>query len=339
MMATGAKAIDLSYASRARRVNVVILALIAVAALLSLKYGIVRLTWAELAQAGYGEAGSDVVMLLTQLRLPRIVMALLVGIGLATSGAVLQGVTRNDLATPGLLGVMTGGNFAVTLTVYLSTGVLGPMVLPVVCFAGAMLTVGLVFLLASDRSGTSPTRLLLTGMAVSTAVGALTSVLSMMLPIRAFDFLTAWLSSSLARATWGYIFPLLPWIAILFPLAITQASRLNALILGEEPAIGLGVRVNLSRLMLVAMAVAMASACVAVGGSVTFLGLLAPHIARKLVGQDYRHVIPTAALVGILLLVVADLAGRTLFGSAELPAGVIVTALGGPYFLYLMIRS
>ncbi len=337
-MAT-ANTIDRNLTRRARRVNAGVLLLIATAVLLSLKHGVVQLSWAELAGASCGEAASDVVMLLTQLRLPRIVMAVLVGIGLATSGAVLQGVTRNDLATPGLLGVMTGGNLAVTLTVFLSTGILGAMVLPVVSFVGAMLTVALVFALASDRAGMSPTRLLLTGLAVSTAVGALSSVVSMRLPIWAFDFVTAWLSSSLARATWSYNMTLLPWIAILFPIALVQASRLNALSLGEEPAVGLGVRLNVSRYLLVALAVAMASSCVAVGGSITFLGLLAPHIARRLVGLDYRRVIPTAALIGIVLLVVADLAGRTLFGPAELPAGVIVTAIGGPYFLYLMIRS
>ena len=266
-------------------------------------------------------------------------MAVLVGIGLSTSGAILQGVTRNDLATPGFLGVMTGGNLAVTITVYAAKGVLGPMVLPVVSFLGAMLTVAVVFLLASERGNLSPVRLLLTGMAVSTAVGALTSVISIMLPVWAFDFLTAWLSSSLARATWMYNLALLPWIVLLFPLALLQAPRLNALNLGSELAVGLGIRVTASRYLLVALAVALASSCVAVGGSVTFLALLAPHIARRLIGLDYRRLMPTAALVGVLLLVVADLAGRTLFGLAELPAGVIVTAIGGPYFLYLLIRS
>jgi len=334
-----AQAIDRQQARHGRRVNLLLLALLVGGVLLSLKQGVISLTWSDLVRAACGTAGPDVTMLLAQLRLPRIVMAVLVGVGLSTAGTLLQGVTRNDLATPEFLGVMGGGSLAVTIAMCLMGGMIGPLVLPLASLAGAALTVALVFALSVDRGTLLPVRLLLTGMAVSTAASALTSVLFLLLPMSSFDFLTTWLSSSLARASWTNNLILLPWIAVLLPIALVQGARLTALSQGEEVAVGLGVRVNRSRCLLAGLAVALAASCVAIGGGVAFLGLLAPHIARRLVGCDYRRVIPTAALVGVVLLVVADLAGRSLFGSNELPAGVLVTALGGPYFLYLLIRS
>jgi len=323
---------------RAAAVCAVLLAGMVLAAIWSLKSGILEIGWGRMARALCGAGDADVMLVWTKFRLPRIVMAVLVGMGLSVSGALLQGITRNDLATPGILGIIGGGNLAVVLAVLTAGRMLHPVALPAASFVGAALTLGLVILLSGRGAMHCPERMLLTGIAVSTALGAAISVISMFLPMMMFDYVTAWLSCSLARASWRYDLLLLPWIAVLLPLCWLYADSLNVMSLGDEVATGLGVRLVRTRFVLVLIAVGLAAPCVAVGGSVMFLGLLAPHIARRLVGTNYRYVLPVAALAGSFLLLSADVVGRIIVPLKELPAGLVVTALGGPYFLYLLAR-
>lgn len=271
-------------------------------------------------------------------RWPRVALALVIGGALGVSGAVLQGALRNDLAAPGLLGVQAGGQAAVVLFLAAAPGMLPPLALPGVGFVGAVAAVAVVIGLSSRRGALEPQRVLLVGLAVTMAIGSATSVLSLALPMSTFDFLRAWVGGSLDRADAGNVALLAPWLGALAPLAWSRGHALDALALGEHGAVGVGVSLRRERLGLIALSTALAGACAAVdGGGIAFCGLLAPHIARRLVGPGHRRLIPASMAVGMALVALADGLGRLLPGY-DVPAGALVTLLGGPYFLWLLTR-
>lgn len=288
------------------------------------------------ALAGRGDPAHR--MLVLELRLPRLLFALELGAGLAVAGAVMQGVLRNDLATPGLLGVHVGGRAAVVVTVALAGGLLPTLALPAASVVGGGATLALVLTLARRGGTLEPQRVILVGLAVSMEIGSVVSVAAMVLPIESFDFLAAWTSGSLERAEPTLLWVLLPWLLVLIPLLWSQSDRLDAIALGDELATGLGVPLQRTRLVLLLGATALSAACVAVeGGGIMFCGLIAPHIARRLVGPAHRRLIPVAMIVGMALILTADTLARLMPGR-ELPAGTLVTLIGGPYFLWLMIK-
>lgn len=271
-------------------------------------------------------------------RWPRVVLGLCIGGALGASGAVLQGALRNDLAAPGLLGVQAGGQAAVVILLALLPGMLPPLALPAVGFVGAAVAVTAVLLLSLRRRQLDPQRVLLVGLAVTMAIGSATSVLSLVLPMSTFDFLQAWLSGSLDRADPQMVLLLAPWLLVGVPIAWSRSHALDALMLGEQAAIGVGVALRRERLVLIVVATALAGACAAVdGGGIAFCGLLAPHIARRLVGPGHGRLIPASSMVGMALVALADTLGRLLPGH-DIPAGALVTLLGGPYFLWLLTR-
>lgn len=287
--------------------------------------------------AGGGSPGNELV--LWSFRVPRAIFAILAGAGIAISGVLFQAVLRNDLAEPGILGVSSGSNLAIVLTLAtMSHGVLFSIwLLPAAAIAGAMLATLGVYLL-SRGSGHSTVRLLLTGVAVSAALSALTVLIAMQLSERLYEFATAFTAGSLSTADWNYVGMLGLLLGLLVPWAWSSALTLDVLRTGDEPATGLGVDVQRKTLGLLALAVAICASCMSLSGGVMFLGLIAPHIARSLIGPSHRTLIPVAGLTGGLLLLLADVAGDTLF-PMQLPAGVMVSALGAPYFLYLLTRS
>lgn len=291
-----------------------------------------------MALCGAGD-DSDAQLLLWSFRLPRIAFALLVGAGIAVSGVVIQGVFRNDLAEPGLLGVSAGAGLGIVLALgVLGHGVLASVyTLPIAAVGGALVAIALVCALSLGTARSSP-RLLLTGVAVSAALGALTLFISMQISSEAYAFAVAFSAGSLGAADWNYVLVLALWLGLLVPLAWSFAPVLDVMRLGESSATGLGVHVPVAVFVLLALAVALCAACIALAGGLLFLGLIAPHVARRLVGSGSSAVLPAAGLVGATLLVLADaLAGR-LVPTSEIPAGVMVTALGAPYFLYLLRR-
>jgi iron complex transport system permease protein len=252
---------------------------------------------------------------------------------------MFQSVLRNDLAEPGILGVSAGANLAIVLVLATMTNMVLASVffLPASAVGGAMVAMLFVYFL-SLNSRYSSIRLLLTGVAVSAALGALTLLITLQLSERLYKVAVAFTAGSLSTAGWNYVAVLAIWLGVLIPLAWSQAPTLNVLRTGDETATGLGVAVGRRSFLLLALAVANCAACMALAGGVTFLGLIAPHIARRLVGPNHTLVIPACAQIGATLLLLADVAGNSLF-SVELPAGVMVSAFGAPYFLYLLARS
>nr|WP_200900291.1 iron ABC transporter permease [Rubrobacter aplysinae] len=271
------------------------------------------------------------------LRLPRALVALTVGAALAVSGALLQGLTRNPLAAPDIIGINAGAALvAVTLIVALPS--VSSVYLPPAAFCGALMVALLLYLLAW-RGHSSPMRLILIGIGLSAMAQALTWLMIVSGNVQELSRALVWLTGSVYARGWDELWALLPWVAVLVPFALLHARHLNALGLGDEVATGLGSRVELSRGLLLLASAGLAAAGVATAGTMVFVGLVAPHIARGLVGPPAGALIPTAAVTGAALVVLSDLAGRVLFAPTEIPAGIVTAVLGAPYFLYLLYRN
>lgn len=279
----------------------------------------------------------DYSLVVNTLRLPRVLAAFLVGMGLAISGAILQGLTRNPLADPGIIGFTAGASLAaVTLIVLFPSIKL--FTLPFAAFGGALVVAFLIYWLAWAQ-GSSPIRLILVGIGIASIASALTSLLVTFGEINSVTQALIWMTGSVYGRSWEHIWSLLPWLAVLVPLSLLLSRDLNALNLGDDVAQGLGSQVERQRNLLILISVALAGASVATAGTVAFVGLIAPHIARQLVGPSHEGLLPTAALAGGMIVVLADLVGRLLFAPIELPCGIVTAVIGAPYFIYLLYQN
>ncbi len=287
-----------------------------------------------LSLLGRNDQGSDLIVM--KLRMPRILAALLVGAALAVSGALLQGVVRNPLASPDLMGVTGGASVAAVAFMTLFQGYSVHWI-PVVAIGGAFVAAAINYVLAWSK-GVSPMRLVLIGIGISTAAGALTMFLLISGPAYLAAQVLNWMTGSVYGTNWTYIQALWPWVALFVPLALLYSKELNVQSLGDAAAIGLGSRLQLHRIIVIGISVALAGAAVGVAGTLSFIGLLAPHMARRLAGRSHARIIPISALLGANLLMLSDLAGRTLFQPLDIPAGVFTAGIGAPFFLYLLMR-
>lgn len=314
--------------------------------MVALTVGPYRLEISQLFAASLpGAAESPEALILRELRLPRIVLAMLVGAALAVSGAILQGLFRNPLADPGLIGVSSGaalGAVAVIVIgerVFSGLGMSVPaLALPLTAFAGALLTTMLIWGIARRQGGTSVALLLLAGIAVNAIAGAATGLLTYMADDAQLRSLTFWSMGSLAHADWADIRLALPFLLLVLFVAPRLARPLNALLLGEAVAGHLGFETHRLKQVAVVVAALAVGAAVAVSGLIGFVGLVAPHLVRLVVGVDHRWLLPGSALLGALLLVVADALARVVVQPAELPIGLMMALLGGPFFLFLLTR-
>ncbi|MPZ13187.1 MAG: iron chelate uptake ABC transporter family permease subunit [Chloroflexi bacterium] len=309
------------------------------AVVLHVALGVYPISPPEVARTLLGGGSPEQSFIIHALRLPRALVAFAVGAGLAVSGAILQGLTRNPLAAPDVVGVSGGASLAAVVVIVLFPGV--PVaVLPAAAFVGALLAAVLVYLLAW-RQGTSPVRLILVGIGVAAVGHALVTALITRTVVYAGYATRAmiWMTGSVYGRSWEHLWPLLPWLLVLLPVAFLGARHLNSLHLGDDLARGLGSRVEWQRAWLLMTAVALAAASVATAGPVAFVGLMAPHIARRLTGPSHGALLPAAASVGGLIVVGADLLGRTLFAPIEVPCGVITAAVGAPYLISLLYRN
>lgn len=285
---------------------------------------------------GVETGNPDHSFVINTLRLPRTLVAFLVGVAFAISGTIFQGLTRNPLADPGIIGINAGASLAAVIVIVLFP--LAPIyILPVSAFAGALCLAALIYLLAWNN-GSSPILLILIGIGLSAIATAFTSLLITFGQISDVSNALFWLAGSVYGRTWEQVFSLLPWLIIFVPAALILARHLDALNLGDDIAKGLGSRVEWQRSLLVLVGVALAGAGVATAGTISFIGLIAPHLGRQLVGTNHQGLIPTSALLGGMIVVLADLLGRILFAPIEIPCGVVTAAIGAPYFLYLLIR-
>lgn len=327
--------------SRPIRMILILSTLIVAASVLSLNLGFIQLAPLDVLKTVLGQGTERQELILFQFRLPRIVLAVLIGMGLATSGAILQGVSRNGLADPGLLGINAGAGLGVIALIlfYPAAQASVPFLLPMAALGGAAGAAFIIYTLAYKNGEVTPSRLLLVGIAVGFGIGAVTLVFSLRMDENVYRFAVIWLAGTISGTTWSYVLALLPWIAFLIPLTLYKARVLNVLHLGDQVAVGLGAAVEWQRRLLILMAVALAGSSVAVGGGIAFVGLVCPHLARRLVGPVHQAMLPATALLGALLLVVADTISRNLLAPVEIPVGIVVAVIGAPYFLYLLART
>lgn len=310
--------------------------------IISMNTGHIRLTPIDVIRTlfGYGTAKQELILF--EFRLPRIVISIMIGMGFAVSGCILQGISRNGLADPGILGINAGAGLMVVLFIsFYKVNEAAPIfLLPFLALTGAGATAALIYTLAYRRhEGIAPTRLILVGIAVAAGISAAMLVLTIALDPNDYQFVAVWMAGSIWGTSWKFVYALLPWLIALLPYVLFKARTLNVLTLGEQIATGVGAPVERERLGLLAAAVGLAASCVAVGGGIGFVGLVAPHLARMLVGPRHQYLIPASALAGALLLIVSDTVARTILQPSEIPTGIVVAVLGAPYFLYLLARS
>ncbi|MGG1597296.1 FecCD family ABC transporter permease [Paenibacillus naphthalenovorans] len=285
-----------------------------------------------------GQGTAVNLLIIGTLRLPRIILAVLVGAALGVSGSILQGIIRNPLASPDIVGITGGATFAAVAFITYFAGTVSIQWLPVAAFLGAGLVSIVIYLLAWNK-GVTPTRLVLIGIGISAVTSSLTMLMIVLSPIKAAGQAYIWLTGSIYGASWDNVYALLPWLIIFIPLALIYSRHINVQELGDDIAMVLGAPVQHHRLMLLFISVALAGSAVAVAGAIGFIGLIAPHIARKLVGASFGGLIPVAALIGSLMLLIADTFGRTAFLPLDIPAGVFTAGVGAPFFIYLLYRN
>ena len=331
-----------------RRMAIVLVVLLAVVSVLSLGTGAsgTRL-WPVLGQLLRGEeiAARDAIILF-DIRLPRLALGILVGAALAVSGAVMQGLFRNPLADPGLVGVGAGAGLgaigAIVLGAMLPLALrdaLGYYLVPVAAFLGGWLTTILLYRMSTHRGRTSVAVMLLGGIAIAALAGALSGILIYMANDAELRDLTFWGLGSLAGATWDKV--ALGGALIVLALVATPflARALNGLALGEGPAAHLGVPVQKMKNAAILTVAAATGAAVAVSGGIGFIGIVVPHLLRLMIGPDHRWLLPNAALLGASLLILADMIARSVVAPAELPIGIVTATLGGPFFLWILMRN
>jgi iron complex transport system permease protein len=319
-----------------------LLALILITLIVGMGLGPASLSYDRLIPTLFGQGTFKEEFVLFSVRLPRIIITLLAGMALALSGAILQGITRNDLADPGIIGINSGAGVAVTVFFLFFPIDSGSFVymLPLVAFVGALLTAVLIYLFAySKTEGMQPVRLVLIGVGFSMALSGAMIVLISSAERAKVDFIAKWLAGNIWGTDWPFIWALLPWLVVLLPFTLYKANRLNLLSLSEPVAIGVGVSIEKERIVLLITAVALAASAVSVTGGITFIGLMAPHMAKALVGPRNQLFIPIAILIGGWLLVFADTIGRNIMESAGIPAGIMVALIGAPYFVYLLLKK
>jgi iron complex transport system permease protein len=325
-------------------VLVFIVALIVVMFFVSLSTGVIKIAPSDVIKTFLNQGTDRQELVLFDFRLPGIVLALLIGAGLAVSGVILQGITQNELADPGILGINTGAGLAVVLFLYFFKNQLDPtspfsfFIMPVAALVGAIVAAMLIYALAWKK-GVNPVRLVLVGIGVNAGFAAFLTIFQLKMDPQDFRQATVWLTGDIWNANWNMVFALVPWMLILIPIALRKAHSLNVMNLGDEVASGLGTSVERERMFLLFVAVALAGAAVAAGGGIAFLGLVIPHIARKIMGPLHQYIIPLSTLLGALLLMVSDTIGKNLLAPTEIPVGIIVSIISAPYFVFLLIRT
>lgn len=330
-----------AYAARSNRTRLLglvgVAALLALLCVLSVAIGTREVGWTDIL-AGLGGGVDSIGQAAVAVRIPRTVLALLAGAALGLAGAIMQGVTRNPLADPGILGVNMGASLAVVVGVaWFNTASAHAYIFAAILGAGTSAV--FVYVIGSlGRGGATPLKLALAGAATSVAFSSL--VIAVVLPRNDIaGGIRAWQIGGVGGATFERILPVLPFLAAGFVISLLSARKLNSLALGDELAAGLGERVATARAVAAFGAILLCGATTAVCGPIGFLGLIVPHLCRLLVGVDHRWLLPFSALGGASLLLAADIVGRVIARPAELDVGIVTAFVGAPFFIWIVRRQ
>lgn len=318
-----------------------------------------------LGSLGVGAAGADVIgalaarlglsaghvvslrdqIIVFDIRVPRMIMGALIGAGLAVSGAVLQGLFRNPLADPGLVGVSSGAGLGAVLFIVVGDALFAPLIklfgsytLPIAAFVGGLATTGLLYRVATRNGQTAIATMLLAGIALGAVAGAVTGILVFSANDSQLRDLTFWGLGSLAGSNWTRVASAAPIILASLAAAPFLATGLNAMTLGEATAHHLGIPVQRLKTVAILTVAASTGAAVAASGGIGFVGIVVPHLLRLTIGPDHRFLLPGSALLGACFLLIADAVSRTVVAPAELPIGIVTATVGGPFFLWILLR-
>lgn len=321
-----------------RRVGVIwgiLIIALCILSLVAIAVGSAGYSVPEILRALFSEEKSTIKVIVLNLRLPRLLLAILIGSSLSASGALLQSVMRNPLADPGTIGVSAGAGTAATTILLLFPQLTNSV--PLFAFGGAALACFLIYSMAWKR-GVDPTRIILSGVAINSVLGAYNSLLQLMYS-DSLEGVLAFMNGSLSGRSWAQVKLLVIYAGIGLVLSFLCIKSANTLQLGDEMAKSLGVKVNLARVCLSAVSAFLAAATVSVAGMIGFVGLVVPHISRLLVGSDYKAMLPTSVLLGAVVLLLADTLGRTVVPGMEIPVGIVMSVVGGPFFLYMLRKA
>ncbi|NJH86090.1 FecCD family ABC transporter permease [Staphylococcus agnetis] len=307
----------------------IIIFLLIIVSILSLSAGAV---WIAPNQA-LKEMWTGENFILTEYRIPRMILGIVVGAALAISGAVIQGVIRNPLASPDVIGITKGASLAAVIVIILFPK--APLyVLPFASFVGAV-AISIILSLLISYKGVKGSQLALIGMAIGAIAMAIVQYLLIRNPMEA-NIALVWLTGSLFGRTFDHVLVILPWIIVAVPIILMYCRKLDLLDLGEDVATSLGTHVNRTKMILLITAVMLAGASISVVGGLSFLGLIAPHIARSIVGHKHLHIVLMSGLIGGLLMVFSDGLARAIAPPIDIPVGVLIAIIGAPYFLYVL---
>lgn len=323
----------------------ILIVLIFIAIVVSLSVGSFKINAIDIIKTLLGQGTKKHNLIIFNIRLPRIIIAILVATALSISGAILQGVTKNDLADPGMLGISSGSALAVVMYIYFMNGnvydgvsSLTIFTLPIIAFSGAFIGAFLIYIFAWKR-GINANRLTLMGIGINAVFSALLVIFQLRFTTQEFNRVMIWTLGSLWGTDWRYVSAVFPGILAASLLAYYKSRYLDVLNLGDEISIGLGVRLEKERRNLLILSVILSGLATAVSGTLAFLGLISPHIARNLVGAKHKLMMPVSAMIGTFFLLVSDAISRNLIITGEMPVGIIISIIGVPYFVYLMIKQ
>lgn len=320
-----------------RTIIMITLILTCITAIVAIGLGSVRVSIPDILSVLFGGTATDVSdTIILDIRMPRVLLAMIVGANIAVSGALLQGVMGNPLADPGLTGVTSGASVFVLFIMLAMPDYTG--FIPLAAFAGGIMATVIVYALAWQRDGIKPLTIILSGIAVNAFAGGLIGYLSIMHSDK-LPQAVQWMNGSLAAKGNNALYMILPYSIIGWIAAAFSIRKANVIRMGDQVATNLGTNVQFVRIMLSLLAVFLAAISVAAVGMIGFIGLIVPHMARLLVGSNYKYLMPMSMALGAFVLLVADTAGRTLFTPLDIPAGILMAVIGGPYFLYLMRRN
>ncbi|AJS59562.1 FecCD family ABC transporter permease [Paenibacillus sp. IHBB 10380] len=322
--------------SRSRTIVIFTLILTIIAAIIAIGLGGVSISIPEILSTIFSSSSEAVnATIIWDIRLPRVLLAMIIGANIAISGALLQAVMGNPLADPGLTGV-TSGAAACVLVIMLAAPEYTQFI-PIAAFVGGIIAASIVYALAWRRNGISPITIILSGVAVNALCGGVIGFLTIMYSDR-LPTAVQWLNGSLAAKGSNALVMVLPYAIVGWILSFFAIRKANIIRLGDQVASNLGENVNRIRIILSLLAVFLAAISVAAIGMIGFVGLVVPHMARMLVGSDYKYLLPMSMALGALVLLIADTGGRTLFSPLDIPSGILMAVIGAPYFLYLMRR-
>lgn len=322
-------------------ISTILIIILLVIITVSMTVGDFKMSPLQFLKTLFGMGNETDTMVLYEFRMPRLLVTILCGAALSLSGALLQSITKNPLADPGIIGINAGSGFFIALLM-----IFMPVdssnfvyVLPLFSLIGGLITAATVFLLSSSKRGLNPIQMVLIGVGLSTALAGAMIMMTSTFNKEDIEFISKWLGGNIWGDTWPFVWMIITVLIITIPILLLKLDILNILNTHEHISTGLGIRINRERLVILIISVMLCASAVSICGSIAFVGLIAPHIARQLVGPRHQVFIPITILLGAILLSFADTLGRLLIEPAGMPAGIIVSIIGAPYFLYLMRRG